>query len=550
VFHPAALFLVIAMPLATPVASQSTKLSAPFPFPGGSISSFELTPDGRWVVYLGDQEKDDVFRLYVVPADGSSRPRPLDRFVPSGDVRDFRISPAGERVVYRADHDTDGVLELYSVPVDGSKPPRRLNGPLVPGGNVEGLSVDFPAFELGGGEVVYRADQDQDGVFELFGAPLDGSAAAVKLNGPLEPGRQIRLFQIARDGSRVAYTADFESLDEFELSSATMDGAVSIVISAELAPGGDVLGFEISPDSRRIVYLADQDANDLFELFGVPLDGSEAPRQISGSMVTGGDVQEPYFRITPDGQRVVYLADQDENDVFELFSAPVDGSQPAIQLNRPLLTGGDAVLVGFENQGFQISPDSRRVVYQADGGSTPVELHSALVAVPRSSVRISAPYQPFTSGTRMLQFQISPDSSRVVYRAERPTAGRLELYGTSIADDGSVVKLNEPLPSQGQTYFFAIGPDSRSVVYTADQEASFTREIFGVPIDHGRPARKLNDALVPGGNVLIFPVGFRITPDGRRVLYLADQDTRGVRELYTSSLSVERHPASPSFSRR
>jgi hypothetical protein len=137
-----------------------------------------------------------------------------------------------------------------------------------------------------------------------------------------------------------------------------------------------------------------------------------------------------------------------------------------------------------------------------------------------------------------------------VYRAERPTAGRLELYGTSIADDVSVVKLNEPLPSHGQTYFFAIGPDSRSVVYTADQEASFTREIFGVPIDHDRPARKLNDALVPGGSVLIFPVGFRITPDGRRVLYLADQDTRGVRELYASSLSVERQPASPSFSRR
>ena len=36
-------------------AAPSTKLSAPFPFAGGSILSFELTPDGRWVVYVGDQ---------------------------------------------------------------------------------------------------------------------------------------------------------------------------------------------------------------------------------------------------------------------------------------------------------------------------------------------------------------------------------------------------------------------------------------------------------------------------------------------------------------
>ncbi len=37
----------------------------------------------------------------------------------------------------------------------------------------------------------------------------------------------------------------------------------------------------------------------------------------------GGSVVE--FRITPDGSRVVYRADQDVDNVFELYSVPVQG---------------------------------------------------------------------------------------------------------------------------------------------------------------------------------------------------------------------------------
>ena len=55
-----------------------------------------------------------------------------DPLVPSGDVESFDISPDGSRVVYRADQDADGVTELYSVPIAGS-PVTKLNGALVPG---------------------------------------------------------------------------------------------------------------------------------------------------------------------------------------------------------------------------------------------------------------------------------------------------------------------------------------------------------------------------------------------------------------------------------
>ena len=52
-----------------------------------------------------------------------------------GSVTYFTVSP-GSAVVYLADQDTNDVNELYVVPLDGSRPPVKLNSPLVPGGNV------------------------------------------------------------------------------------------------------------------------------------------------------------------------------------------------------------------------------------------------------------------------------------------------------------------------------------------------------------------------------------------------------------------------------
>ena len=46
------------------------------------------------------------------------------------------------------------------------------------------------------------------------------------------------------------------------------------------------------------------------------------------------------FALSPDGSRVVYRLDYDQNDVFELYSAPADGSAPQVKLNGPLVEDG------------------------------------------------------------------------------------------------------------------------------------------------------------------------------------------------------------------
>ena len=48
----------------------------------------------------------------------------------------------------------------------------------------------------------------------------------------------------------------------------------------------------------------------------------------------GGDVDRASF--TPDGSRVLYLADQDRAGVRDLYSVPADGSAPAVKLSAGL----------------------------------------------------------------------------------------------------------------------------------------------------------------------------------------------------------------------
>ena len=106
-----------------------------------------------------------------------------------GDVDDFKISSDSSRVVYRADQDTNGVDELYSVPIGGGTPV-KLNDLLVADGDVHSFRISPDS-----SRVVYLADQDTDEVDELYSVPINGDMP-VKLNGPLVERGDVLTFYI------------------------------------------------------------------------------------------------------------------------------------------------------------------------------------------------------------------------------------------------------------------------------------------------------------------------------------------------------------------
>jgi len=245
--------------------------------------------------------------------------------IAGGKIGSFQLSPDGGRVLFVADRETDEVHELYSVPADGSAAPVKLSGAMVAGGDV-GVYPYLPSAWFGaGGTVVYLADQRRDGVFELFRVPLDGSQAPVPLSGSWPDFADVRAAQLTPDGTRVVFVADALEDETFELFRVPVDGSSGPArLHAALVAGGDVGGsegkaFTLTPDGEIVLYLADQRVDERSELFAVPVDGGEGSVRVNTGLVAGGDVGS--FRASPDSSQVLYIADQDSDGVLDLYAS-------------------------------------------------------------------------------------------------------------------------------------------------------------------------------------------------------------------------------------
>jgi Tol biopolymer transport system component len=179
------------------------------------------------------------------------------------------------------------------------------------------------------------------------------------------------------------------------------------------------------------------------------------------------------FQISPDSRRVVYCADQDTDQINEIFSVPIEGGTPGIKLNGPLLP--DESVVPF----FQVSPDSSRVVYV-------IYRIFALQNRDLISVSMAGPVDgivnlstPMTAGGSVRDYQISPDSSRVVFQADKQTAGVYELFSVPLGGPAAAVfKVNGPLATGGNAGLFQISRDSGRVIYIADQDTNDLLELY------------------------------------------------------------------------
>lgn len=590
---------------------------------GNNIYQQQISPDSNWVVYRADHDTEDVRELYSVPINGSTDPIKLNGpVIDGGNIwYDYKISADSNHVVYRGEQDTDGIVELYSVPIDGSTPPTKLN---------QNLSSDeFTGYfhiSSDGNRVVYTIDNEQSNVTGLYSVSIDGSAAPTKLNGIELNGSYIWGCQISADSSRVVFVAvqDYGSGHTGELYSVPITGNTEpIKLDDAVTNGGEVKSFKISNNSNRVIYIAD-DTYFVDELYSVPMDGSSSPTKLNdtqsknvldfqispnsssvifrgtkyqvdelysvsinggvpptklnGTLVSGGDVTG--FQISANSNHVVYRADQDTNDVNELYSIPVSGSTSPTKLNSTLVNGGDV-------RGFQISANSNHVVYAAeqdtenvielysvpiDRNSAPIQLNGILVNVNAYgsfqitadsnrviyysaqdmvdnielySVPINGSSAPIKLNGSLIgtanvwdDYQVSTDSNWVVYRANQSADYAVELY--SVPVDGSIVskQIDNPQASVGDVLDQSqISPDSNWAVYLADQDTFFVVELYKAPLNGSGTSTKLNGTLVGGGDV----ESFKISADSGWVVYLADQDSNGINELYSVPIDNNTH---------
>ncbi len=437
--------------------------------------------------------------------------------VAGGEVTSFRLSNDGTRAVFLANKDEVLKKELYSVPVDGSALAVKRSGTLVNGGNVINFAISGDSQRI-----VYRADKDIVGRIELYSVPI-ASGSGLKIVDITTATRDVDSFLISPDSTRVVFLADLDTSNIQELYSVGIASTTITKISDTLFPGGVVRDYAITPDSSRVVYLAEVAGLNQEDLYSVPITGSGASQIHSSEVPAGEEVTD--FKITPDGTRIIFRAAELANGPRALHSVAINSANSLV-ISRP------ASLYG-EVQEFLISPDSARVIYKAAGtASAPQQLHSVPVnsnagstVCPQLIVGDDIPFDD--------RFQISPDSSRVVFAANIAATSTGRLFSASISG-GNCVDLSGVMVANGDVSNnnFAISPNSQRVVFIADKYVNGQEELFSVPLAGGI-ATQISGEMNNGGDV----DRFSISADSQWVAFNGTKDTAGAFELYSVALN-------------
>ncbi len=500
---------------AVPLQCQNVRLNAPLG-PDQEVPGFQVALDGtERVLFLSDVVLDEEFDALTVPQDGNAPPTlfDIDR-IPGRFLNGFpQLAVPTSRAVIVGDFETLDQDEIFSVgTATGGGPLTKLNPSMVAEGDVRAFAISPD-----GTTVVYAADQEIDQKIELYRVDVNGGNV-IKLSDPTDSGADVdRRFRVSSD-SRFAVFRARNSAFRNNLFSADLTTGNRVQLNANPDNRGSASSdFQISPDGATVVYRADQESN-LLELFAVPTAGGAAVK-ISGPEVTNS-VQDPV--ISADSSRVVYLEPITQN----LYSVPLAGGMP---INLTESNSPDSV------REFVLSGD--RVIYEAflDGSQR-------IFTVPiAGGTLLQLSGDPAAIGTTD-EFVVSPDSQQIAYAAVSTGAvGPGFRVVRAVSIDGSN---DRPITGQGvpggDIRTFEITPDNQQLVFSGDFLIDGQRELFAVSLNVPGPVRRINSPLPDGAAIgASFNDDFQQTLDGMRVVYLADQNTQGVKELFSADIRCD-----------
>ena len=487
------LIIVIAA-LSTPRSAEASWRSLTGRLPAyTNAPNVIFSPDSHLVAFVADIDTDDTNELYAMPITGTTPIKLNPPLVANGDVSTsrFYFTTDSQYILYLADQEVDNLVEMFRVPVGGGESV-KISPPMVAGGNVANLKIDPES-----GRVVYEADQETNEVFELWSITVEGGGLT-KLSGPFVLGGDTGIFAIDTASNRVVYSADQETDGKFELYSVPIAGGAVTKLNPPitLAGGGDsglYSEFAVHPSFPVVVFIAREAGSLGGRVYMIPTAGGP-PTQLSFNLTAVQRILS--FRISPAGDRVVFnVGTRDgSTNAFKgnLYSALIGGGGAAN------VTETADPLFGTDNYAFV--PDGSRVVYTfQNNASSPIRLEAATMLgvrtplyvpgvsdAPLSFFRLSSNSQwvMYQTGTDFLAKTIytvppgggsptnhgpgefaalMPDSSRIVFQRETGSDNRHDLFSAQIFGGG--VRNLSGMNGMGYVANPAASSDSQWIVY-------------------------------------------------------------------------------------
>jgi hypothetical protein len=482
----------------------------------GDVYDYEVNTTSRYTVFRSDARVNQIFELFSVLTWGSERILLSPGMTEARGVLDFILSPDGTTAVYWVGfgENEDRAEAIYAVPVAGGTA-INLTGDIVPGLYLEGIEISadsewlfYTLGDLANEHVLYRVPLDgssepsaksptAEGCLDLqFRAmPMDhgGVYARTKLGLAgselvyVDPGGVSHILRtiagvfgegtFSPDGNWIVFIEQLYSVAGDDLYALSLDGLTLKHLNDTLTPGGNVVNFKISDDSSVVIYKADQDTNDQFELYTVVLD-TLLRFDLTPVMVVDGDVLD-YELVNFENKvvGVVYRADQLVDERIDLGSVEIDGT-PAYLLSPGLPPNGDVT-------DFKVWTNGLAVVFSADYVDEVFNLWiNTTIGSELAPVGIYEEIGPidWPAFSDVVDFTIAPSSGYVVFMANLDEQYTTELYLAGLPTAGWTLrqKLNAPLVEDGNIGSYLITPNSQGVVYRANQDDWETWELYSV----------------------------------------------------------------------
>lgn len=213
---------------------------------------FPILGSGGSILFRGVLDADNRTKLYRVAADGSGAAQVVaSSEIPRTDgsgtfasIGQVGLSPDRSRIAFAADA-TPRVQDVWVMPVDGSAPAIQLTAGLVPPAAVNQRMELSPSqlikWSRDGSAVAFAADYVTDNRFEPFVAPSEGGGQ-VRV-GIVPSGASALAVAWSPDGTQLFLSADILAPDQnraqlYVLEAATPDQVPALVFDVQ--PSGDV----------------------------------------------------------------------------------------------------------------------------------------------------------------------------------------------------------------------------------------------------------------------------------------------------------------------
>lgn len=418
-------------------------------------------PPALWVAYLADAVTEDQVELFVVDVASGTPGDPLrvNADLVSGSVSaEPQWSPDGQWLLYHAAQDLMFTHELHAARLtnDGPEAGVKIHPALAVtdfteanGGAANGYdwSPDSSRIrfhgKLGDDTGVFAVDTAALGMADHVNAADGHESVSLNDMAAWSPDSGTVLYQVLETG---------ENLYAVEVSGARPGAPAQInpspaVAGGRVVPSAGGLAFW-SPDGSKILYRGDLEADETYELYVTSFAGgvAGATHKVNGTLVAGGNVTDmrsaPFW--SPDGSKVLYRADQEIDERFDLYVVDMSGEVPGPPQRVSQLPAGVPDNAPVGGLYFAWSPDSTRVVYMElqsqfeflAGSLWVVDVSGPAPGTPRE-IRLNAGIVPY--------FGWAPDSSHIAFLRRRNLATYLADTSTAVpgapASVGSAIGL-------------------------------------------------------------------------------------------------------------